>query len=299
MDILDMKILGRLLNNCRESDRQIGMELGISGGAVGARIRKMRQTGVIEEYILRVEPPVLGYGILYFVVSGEDTGRIFDEVSTIGEPYFVVPCIGGVTVCGLVVKDGMDQKIEQATRLMRDVRVLTIFEAESTGFDSNLTKTDLEILGELGRDPRRRIEDIARGTGLSTKTVTRCLEKLQDNDRVQFTLVYDPQKIEDYIPHAVLTWIRGDMGEALDRLNEKFSGSYLQVPFVAKNQIVLFMYSQSIFEMDEITQRVREVKDVESADLFIPKKISFYQRWLQDAVQEFKKSPRLHIKQIR
>jgi DNA-binding Lrp family transcriptional regulator len=43
LDILDIKILGRLLNNCRESDRQIGKELGISGGAVRARIKKMQE----------------------------------------------------------------------------------------------------------------------------------------------------------------------------------------------------------------------------------------------------------------
>ena len=36
-----MNILKKLLNNCRESDRQIGIELGISGGAVRARIQKM------------------------------------------------------------------------------------------------------------------------------------------------------------------------------------------------------------------------------------------------------------------
>ena len=40
MDNLDMKILSRLLNNCRESDRQIGMELGISGGAVQCKNQK-------------------------------------------------------------------------------------------------------------------------------------------------------------------------------------------------------------------------------------------------------------------
>ena len=39
LDSLDMKILSRLLNNCRESDRQIGKELGMSGGAVSARIK--------------------------------------------------------------------------------------------------------------------------------------------------------------------------------------------------------------------------------------------------------------------
>ena len=43
MDKKDLQILSNLLNNCRESDRQIGMELGISGGAVSARIRKMEK----------------------------------------------------------------------------------------------------------------------------------------------------------------------------------------------------------------------------------------------------------------
>ena len=43
-----MKILSKLLNNCRKPDRQIGMELGISGGAVGSRIGKMVKLGVIE-----------------------------------------------------------------------------------------------------------------------------------------------------------------------------------------------------------------------------------------------------------
>ncbi len=54
-----MKILSRLLNNCRESDRQIGIELGISGGAVRARIQKMQAKKIIEEFFIKVEPPVL------------------------------------------------------------------------------------------------------------------------------------------------------------------------------------------------------------------------------------------------
>lgn len=58
-------------------------------------------------------------------------------------------------------------------------------------------------------------------------------------------------------------------------MNEKFLESYLQIPFIAKNQIVLFMYSKNIFEMDRLTQQIRELKNVESADLFIPKKYHF------------------------
>ena len=246
-------------------------------------------------FFVKVEPPVLGYGILYFVVSGENINEILEQVSFVGEPYFVVPCVGGITVCSIVVKENMEQKIELANKLMKDVRVLSIFEAENPGFTSNLTKTDLEILEELIKDPRQKIEKIAKNTNLSTKTITRCIEKLHENDGVQFTLVYDPKKIEDFIPHAILTWIEGDLKETLENLNNTFSESYLQIPFIAKNQIVLFMYSNSVFDMDELTHKVRSIKNVKSADLFIPKKMLFYIKWIENVISNAKNSPKLHL----
>ena len=295
MDNLDMKILNRLLNNCRESSRQIGIELGISGGAVKKRIQKMEEKKVIEEFFIKVEPPVLGNGVLYFVVSGENIDEILEQISLVGEPYFVAPCIGGITVCSIVIKDNPEEKIELANKLMKDVRVLSIFEAESPGYDSNFTKTDFEIMEELIKDPRQKIEKIASNTSMSTKTITRCIEKLQKNDGIQFTLVYDPKKIDEFIPHAILAWIEGDLKETLNEMNKIFSESYLQIPFIAKNQIVLLMYSENIFKMDELTQKVRTIKNVKSADLFIPKKISFYVKWLEKAINDSKKSPKLHL----
>lgn len=295
MDNLDIKILSRLLNNCRESDRQIGKELGISGGSVRARIRKMENSQVIENFIVKVDPPVLGLGVLYIVVSGENIKEILEQISLVGKPFFVVPCVGGVTVCGIVVKEDIHEKIKLANELMKDVRILSIFEAESPGFDSNLTKTDLEILNELMKDPRQKIESISKKTNLSTKTVTRCIEKINENEGIQFTLVYDPTKIENFIPHAILTWIEGDIKNTLKNLEKKFSESFLQIPFIAKNQIVLFMYSKDIYNMDDLTQQVRNVENIKSADLFIPKKITFLNEWLMSAIKELKKSPTLHL----
>jgi len=290
-----MSILSRLLNNCRESDRQIGIELGISGGAVRARIKKMENSKVIEKFFIKVEPPVLGNGILYFVVSGENMDEVLEQISLVGEPFLVAPCIGGVTVCSIVIKENLKQKIELANKLMKDVRVLSIFEAENPGFNSSFTKTDLEILEELIKDPRQKIEKIAKNTNMSTKTIARCIEKFQKNDGIQFTLIYDPKRIKNFIPHAILTWIDGDLEETLKIMDDVFSKSYLQIPFIAKNQIVLLMYSENIFKMDELTQKVRMIKNVKSADLFIPKKIMFYNKWLERAIMDSKKSSKLHI----
>ena len=295
MDNFDIKILSKLLNNCRESDRQIGMDIGMSGGAVNARICRMQKIELIKKFFIKVEPPVLGYGVLYFVISGENINEILEQVSLVGEPHFVAPCIGGITVCSIIVKENLEQKIELAKKLMKDFKVLSIFEAENPGFNTNLTKTDLEILDELIKDPRQRIETIAKNTKMSTKTITRCIEKLQKNEGIQFTTIYDPKKIKKFIPYAIITWIKSDLKGTLEKMNKEFSNSYLQIPFIAKNQIVLFMYSNNIYKMDELTQKVRNIKNIKSADLFIPKKISFYDKWLKKTILDFKKSSKLHL----
>ncbi|MEC4849166.1 MAG: winged helix-turn-helix transcriptional regulator [Nitrosarchaeum sp.] len=295
MDNLDIKILSRLLNNCRESDRQIGKELGISGGAIRARIKKMQESKIIEKFTIKVEPPILGLGVLYIVVSGQNIKDILEQIKLVGEPFFVVPCVGGITVCSIVIKENLQQKIELANKLMKDVRVLSIFEAESPGYSSNLTKTNLEILEYLIKEPRQKIEKIAEEMSISTKTVTRCIDKLQKNNGIQFTLIYNPRKIEGFISHAILAWIDGNLKETLDKMNNELSESFMQIPFIAKNQIVLFMYSRDIFEMDELTKIVRNMNGVKSADLFIPKEISFPMKWLEQAINIAKKSRTLHI----
>lgn len=295
LDKLDLKILGLLLDNCRESDRQIGSKIGISGAAVKSRIEKMIQNKTIENFTLKIEPPVLGYNLIYIVTTGQDIDEILKQVKLIGEPFFMVPCVGGITVCGIVVKENVQQKIEIMKNLMKDVKILSIFEAVNPGVRSDLIKTDLEIINQLMKNPRMKIEELAKTAKLSTKTVARSLKKLQNDEAIQFTLIFNPAKFDQYIPFAVLAWIDGNLNETLTRLKKEFSDYFLQKPFIAKNQIVLFLYSNNIFELDNITQKIRMVKGVSIADLFIPKKIELPQQWIKDTIKRSKSSGKLHL----
>lgn len=178
---------------------------------------------------------------------------------------------------------------------MKDVKVLSIFQAENVGVPTNMTRTDLEILEKLIKDPQAKIEDLAKSTKLSSKTVTRALEKFQKDDAILFTLVYDPVKLSGYIPYAIIVGVKENLEELLAKLEKKFSKSFLQKPFLAKNQIVLFMYSDDIFKLDQLTQKVRDTDGVVSADLFIPKKITFPIKWVTNAMNVAKSSKKLHL----
>ncbi|HJU14798.1 MAG TPA: AsnC family transcriptional regulator [Candidatus Nitrosotalea sp.] len=295
MDKLDLEILSRLLNNCRTADSQIGKDLGISGVAVKSRIEKMKRQKVIEEFALKIEPPVLGYSVLYFVVIGKELGYILNKIRLVGEPFFVVPCIGGVTVCSIVVKGDPARFMEIAKNVLRDVRVLSIFEAKNPEIRSDLTKTDIAIIDILLKDPRMKIEEMAKVSGFSTKTIARSLEKLQNDEAIQFTAIYNPKNMGDYIPFTILVSVNGKVKETLSELEKKFQNSFLQKPFVHLDKIVLFLFSDNVYKIDELSQSVHNVDGILSVDLFIPKEITFPQKWARSTIELAKKSKRLHL----
>jgi DNA-binding Lrp family transcriptional regulator len=295
MDKFDIQIISNLLNNCRKPDRQIGKEIGISGSVVKSRIQKMIKNKIIEEFALKIEPHVLGFSVLYFVVKGKEIEDILKQIRFVGEPFFVVPCVGGITVCSIVVKEDPIKKMELAKRLLHDVRVLSIFEAKNPEIRSDLTKTDIKIIDILLEKPRLKIESIAKESGFSTKTITRSLEKLQNDEAIQFTIIHNPKKMGEFIPFTILVLVNGDVRKTLSKLTKIFSESFLQKPFLHLNQIVLFMFTDNVYKMDDLVKSAHEIETIQSVDLFIPKIISFPQKWARDAILAAKKSKRLHL----
>ena len=297
-DNLDVKILSSLLNNCRESDRQIGQKIGLSGVAVKSRIDKMLKTKLIEKFTLKIEPHLLGYNVIYLVTTGQDVNEIVKQVKLVGEPFFIVPCVGGISACGIVVNGEVDQKIAIIKNLLKQVRILNIFEAEDAGIESNLTKTDLDVIEQLLKNPREQIDVIAKNVKISSKTVTRSIEKLQENTAFQFTLIYDPTKIRPYISHAVLCVVNGNIENLLKTLEKQFEDHFMQIPFIAKNQIALFLYSENIFEMDEMVQKASSIENVIAVENFMPKKISLPHDWIRNGIKENRKSEKLHLLRV-
>ncbi len=186
-----MKILGILTINCRTPDRQIGKKVGLSGVSVKSRIDKMERAGIIQNFTMKVEPPSLGYGVIYLIVPGSNEAGIVKKLKLVGEPFFVVPCLGDITACGIVVENEVEQKTELAKNLISNARIVLTLDPEESEFRADLTKTDFKILDQLLKNPREKIDSMAKSTKLSTKTITRTIEKFEKNPAIQFTIIYD------------------------------------------------------------------------------------------------------------
>lgn len=67
VDETDLQILHHLVENAARSNKEIGTLVHLSGQAVGLRIRKLQDMGVIEGYTLRCNTAKLGQQIQAFV----------------------------------------------------------------------------------------------------------------------------------------------------------------------------------------------------------------------------------------
>ena len=59
------------------------------------------------------------------------------------------------------------------------------------------------------------------------KQSTEHLEKLQNNESIQFTLIYDPSKIEGFLCYAVVAVTQEDIPKMLKKFEDEFGEDYL------------------------------------------------------------------------
>ena len=295
-----MKILAILTIDCRTPDRQIGKKVGLSGVAVKSRITKMIKSGVIQNFTIKVEPPALGYGVIYLIVPSDNEAGILKKLKLVGEPFFIVPCLGDITACAIVVENDLEQKIELIKNLISNARIVLNMDAKDSEFVAELTKTDFKILGQLLKNPREKIDSVAKSTKLSTKTITRTIEKFEANPAIQFTIIYDPRKLEKFVAFAILAMVQSNIKKIKKEIETSFGDYFWQVPFTAKELLVLFMYSDNIYNADTMRHKIKEIDGVVFTEVFFPKKITMPTNWISNSIKNAALSQKLHvpIKQI-
>jgi Lrp/AsnC family leucine-responsive transcriptional regulator len=69
MDVIDLKLLDLLQRNCKLSYAELGKEInGLSVSAVGERIKKLTEAGIIKGFVATIDPRAIGLDICAFIL---------------------------------------------------------------------------------------------------------------------------------------------------------------------------------------------------------------------------------------
>lgn len=79
MDTIDLNIINVLKENSRSSTSEISKRVNLSIPAVGERIRKLEEAGIIEKYTIKVNRDKINFKLLAFVFVNIDKTENIEE----------------------------------------------------------------------------------------------------------------------------------------------------------------------------------------------------------------------------
>jgi DNA-binding Lrp family transcriptional regulator len=122
-----------------------------------------------------------------------------------------------------------------------------------------LKPLDSQILASLKKDSRKPATDIAVEVNASAKTVHRRLEWMLEKGLVEFTIDWYPDASNDIVSLCHVEVAQGhDRMEMLEALKGQFGQNILVWVLFSNlpNQIVLFLWTNSMKQMEDLRERV-------------------------------------------
>ena len=107
LDKNDLTILPAFARDCRTSYSSIGSQIGLTSKSVKARVKKMVRSGIIEKFVVRVNPAVFGYRtaiVLIRTSNGITKDDVIQRVKEFGDLVYQAHHAGSTSVAALIIK---------------------------------------------------------------------------------------------------------------------------------------------------------------------------------------------------
>jgi DNA-binding Lrp family transcriptional regulator len=295
LDKLDLKIISLLSVNCRISYRNISSIVDLTPNAVKIRVNKMISNGIIKDFIVRVNPYLFGYKKEYSLTIRNSSRKIKEEdivnrLSLVGDLLVYAKQLGGSSICILALKSDAQDKIEVIKDLLKPAVIEKAIIANYRETPIQIKSSDLKIIKNLLMNPRMQVEDIAKYTSLSTKTVARWFERMKKNQILQFTIIRDMSSTQliGYIEFALLINIdRSFFRGVYETISREMEEHLLFIPNLYQNNIIFaVLFCANIPTLDLILTRLQSYNGVQKIELFITTKLTFYQDWLKKEIDK-------------
>ncbi|MFX1565433.1 MAG: winged helix-turn-helix transcriptional regulator [Promethearchaeota archaeon] len=205
LDLVDKGIIAELEGNCRQSYRALARKIGVSSKTIRTRIEKLVELGVIQRFIVELNPEILGAHLVIAEVStlgSEDTHEFIYQIGQSPVVRLVSRLADGKYDVEAEVRGKMgtvnfgqflhgldrvsDVEIHDVIEMHPHITTEAFVKPQALNFD--FTKLELNVLRCLRENPRMPVVDIARRTEMTAKRVRMVLRQLQASGTLRFTL---------------------------------------------------------------------------------------------------------------
>src|ERR687897_550549 len=294
LDTIDLNILSTLARDCRTSYSRIGSQIGLTSKSVKARVKNMLRSGVIEKFVVRVNPAAFGYRtaiVLIRISNGITKDDVIQHVKEFGDLAYHAHHVGSTSVAALIIKKPLDEKIIRSLNdRLNPATVVRTSVAELSVPSTDLSDTDLRIIKCLLLSGARiEISDISKEVGISEKTTTRRLDRMKEGRLLDFSLQCSPTTMIGYIQFAIpIIVAKTHYRSVLERMYSEFQTNILYSPSVIEpeNQLTFILFGENVFVVDYVLAKVNSFAGVKSADAYMLTKLQYYDNWIMKEINK-------------
>jgi DNA-binding Lrp family transcriptional regulator len=290
LDSTDLKILNLLAKNGRLSYRSIGLTIGMTTKSIKSRVDRMLTAKVIERFLAKVNPSVLGYKRMYALALRKNNlnQELLERFKLVGDIQYQFEVMGGALGFDIAVKEGTEDKIDLLLSSLKPA-LLGVIRSRNREVSQKLTETDYTIIKQLIRNPRMEIRDIAAATSISPKTVHRRLDKMIRNRVLEFSIQPNPDAMKGYIVFFLDVKVKdsGHHQKVLQKIYEELDDHFMILSSNMSNQedsIGLLLGSEDTIGIESIRSRIESFDEVQQANAFLPIKLACPQEWIVKAI---------------
>jgi len=257
--------------------------------SVKSRVDRMLTAKVIDRYLAKVNPSVMGYKRTYAVALRKNklSLELLERINLVGDIQHQFEVMGGVIGFDIVVREGTEEKIELLLDSLKPA-LLGIIRSSNREVRQKLTETDYTIMKQLIKKPRGEIRDIATSTAMSPKTVRRRLDKMITNHILEFSIQPNPDAMKGYIVFFLDVKVkdRSHHQKVLQRIYEELHDHFMLSSDMSSQEdsIGLLLGSEDAIGIESIRSKIESFEDVQQANAFLPIKLASPQEWILKAI---------------
>ena len=181
MDSIDFQLLVALFGNARQSYQSLGRQVSLSAPVVRNRLERLMMKGVLQGYMLTINPSVFDRVGLVLSFPGDFKLKSAQAAIAAPDVSWVRLKLDGQMFVGLWTCDG-EKSIDHMTKILvvrPSGRALTPRRRHAP-----VSITDLSIMDALVDYPKVPFDELVKSTGLSPKTIRKHLNTLLETKTI-------------------------------------------------------------------------------------------------------------------
>jgi DNA-binding Lrp family transcriptional regulator len=180
--------------------RRIAKNLALDEDTVRKRVEKLKEAGLIQGWALIVNPHLLGMTIfaIWMNINPQlSVQEAIRKISLVRGVLSIAHEVGDIVGVGLLCENEevFNKRLELIAELV-GARNVTTFGVRYPKPNLEFTKTDWDLIEKLRVNPSVRYNQLAKELGISSKTITRRLNKMIEGKGIFFVPEIDFKRLE-------------------------------------------------------------------------------------------------------